>query len=219
MELIGNYKIEKKNYSYKFTTSKVVCWSLINEVFKISGDHLESSTEEDVSEASFINQLIFYFPRNLGIFFPNLQVLTLYSCGIKRISKFDLHGLRRLKEISLNGNHLVTLPNNLFESTPEIESVSFCRNKIKYIGPNIFDSLDNLRYANFKLNKNIDIVFKVDGKGPTLEEMKAYIAEFCQEIFHGQVNNYFDNLKGIFGKTFTARHSWSEPMESYMDFY
>lgn len=200
MELFGNFKFEEKIKVYKFIVTRIVNWKGENEVVRVIGDHFEDFTNEDIEAVSFTDMKIDRFPRSLNHFFPNLKVLTMNSCGIKSISKLDLVGLKNLRQLTMNGNGIVSIPGNLFEGTPKVETLSFYGNKIKFIDSNIFHALRGLKYANFKMNANIDACFKIEGNGITLKDLKTIVKDKCQPEPYDTIENYFRQLK-TFGCT------------------
>jgi Leucine-rich repeat (LRR) protein len=158
---------------------------------QVIGDHIGSRKNEDVEGISFNNLKIYQIPRNIHRFFSNLKTLTISSCGLKNISKQDFFGLKLLKHLTLNGNLIASLPNNLFENTPVIEAISMYGNKIELIGPNVFDSLKNLKYVNLKMNVNIDVCCK-DYNGTSIEQLKTIINENCQPKVLVEISDFFD---------------------------
>lgn len=198
MELFGEFKYEEKHDIYKCNITRVISWKVDEKVLRTVGDHQKDKTNDNLSAISFNNIRIDHFPRRLEMFFPNLRTLTINSCGLQSIRKFDLIGLENLKQLTLNGNEISALPDNLFEATPNIETLSFYSNRIRFIGMNIFNPLSKLKYANFKMNVNIDVCFKTVGNGVTLDEMKRIIEANCQPKFEGQIENFFDDLKLVY---------------------
>lgn len=183
MEIFGDFKYEAKTSVYKFIVSRVITWTFYGEVLRVVGDHVEGKTSKDVDAISISSIELKRFPRLIGRFFPNLKAMTINSCGLKGIEKSDLLGLTSLTQLTLNGNEITELPNDLFHATPQLEAVSFYGNQIEFIGANIFDFLPHLTYANFKLNVNIDDCFKSFGFGVSLHELKDTIQVHCQHNF------------------------------------
>lgn len=169
MELFGSFNFEEKNQIYKFIVLKVDNLKAGDGILGVVGDHIRDKTNKDVDAVSICNISLNHFPRLIGQFFPNLKILTVNSCGIKRITRFNFTGLANLEQLMMNGNKITTLPDGLFEDTPALEAVSFYGNKVKFIHSNIFNSLSYLKYANFKMNINIDACYKTTGNGISQE--------------------------------------------------
>lgn len=179
MEIFGNFAFDERSSTYKFNVQRVITWQLDYSIARVVGDHQDDKTNEDVEAIAFSNFNLQQFPQNIGKFFPNLKVLTVNSCNLTSISKYDLMGLKELRQLTLNGNLISHLPNNLFENTQLIEFVSLYGNRVEFIGRNIFDSLKHLKYVNLKMNFTIDACFK-DLYGVTLDQLKKIINKNCQ---------------------------------------
>lgn len=63
---------------------------------------------------------------------------------------------------------------------------------------NIFIPLKKLKYANLKMNVNIDVCYKTVGSGVTLEELKKIIETDCQPKFQGRIESFFVDLKTVY---------------------
>lgn len=161
MELFGNFCYDEESTFYNFNVTRVVNWKAADEVLRIVGEHLEENFNENVESVTFSSLRMNRFPRGIGGFFPNLKVLTIINCGIKRITKNDLMGLGNLQELVMDGNEITTLPSGLFDEIPAIDTISLSDNKIKVelIDAYILDSLHNLNFINFNGNINIDGIY------------------------------------------------------------
>lgn len=195
MELYGNFELEPRSDLYKYNIMRVVKWEAHNKVIKVAGKHLKNKNHENLDEISFTDMGITRFPLQMGNIFPNLTILTMNGCALQNLTKFDLKGMKNLKQLSFNGNQITSLSDGLFDETPNLEFISFYGNKVQFIGLNIFDKLPNLRYANFKMNTNIDACYKIVGKGVSLEYLKAIIRVDCQRSSFEDIENYFHELK------------------------
>lgn len=196
MELFGSFKFDERSKVYKFMVTRLVNWKTAdNIVLRVIGDHLEDYTNDEVEAISFTDMQIDRFPRHIHRFFPNLKVVTMNSCGLRSITKLDLMGLKNLRQLTMNGNNIISLPGNLFDETPKIETLSFYGNKIEFIDSNIFNSLRGLKYANFKMNVSIDACYKSEGNGITLRDLMTIVREKCQPEVYDTIKNYFYHLK------------------------
>lgn len=207
MELFGQFKVEEKSNIYKYTVGRIIDWKTDEGVLRTVGEHVEEKENKDVEAVSLSGLRIGCFPLLIGKFFQNLTVLTMNGCGLQRISKDDLDGLKNLQQLTLNGNEISSLPNDLFEGTPKIEIISFYGNKIEFIGAKIFDCIPNCVYANFKMNVNLDDCFKLAGNGITLERLKLIIKEKCQRKRFYIIGKSFSEMIGIEKKTWRINES------------
>ncbi|MGE0206829.1 MAG: leucine-rich repeat domain-containing protein [Candidatus Babeliales bacterium] len=64
----------------------------------------------------------------------------------------DLPTLARITHLNLSNNKLKTLPNNIFDKLPNLESINLSFNELTTLNPSIFKSLKNLTYLH--LGKN-----------------------------------------------------------------
>lgn len=180
MELFGEFFIDPKSEIYKFIVLRVVLWKSYEGILRTVGAHVNGKSNENVEAIILSNLALDRFPRLLGCFFPNLKTVTGNNCGLRSIGKADLKGLTKLKQLSLNGNRIISLPNDLFEPTPNIEIVSFYGNRIRFIGDKIFNQLKFLEYANFKMNLTIDVCLKDGYNGVPFQHLEKIIGSNCQ---------------------------------------
>jgi len=144
------------------------------------GKHIDGKCNDDV-EAFIIREIKLHcFPCGLTKIFPNLKYLSVNSCGLKRINKFDLREYSKLRQLNLNGNRLTILPEDLFKFTQQLETISFYGNQIEFIGLKLLDPLEHLMHANFKMNITIDACYKTIGRGQSLDKLKRIIKQRCQ---------------------------------------
>jgi Leucine-rich repeat (LRR) protein len=98
------------------------------------------------------DQIVHHLPTSLETFFPELNVLQIWSCGLRSLSQSDLKVFENLNELSLSGNEIEVLPSNLFSENLKISKIDFSRNNLKHVGFNLLTSLDNLIFADFYRN-------------------------------------------------------------------
>jgi hypothetical protein len=109
----------------------------------ISGFHLDGKTNTDVTNFDARALIIRYFPKYLGIFFPNLDKIFIEG-GMYELHKEDIQNLPKLKTIFMSNNNIEYLEKDLFINHPYIELLYFESNNIKYVDPNVFDNLSKL---------------------------------------------------------------------------
>jgi hypothetical protein len=88
-------------------------------------------------------------PRNIDIFFPNIELVDCSNNEISYIDMVDLQQFPKLKFLWMEKNLITYIPGNLFQYTPEIEIIWFVHNPIIKIGYNFFFNLPKLRKLNF----------------------------------------------------------------------
>src|SRR5690349_17742970 len=67
-----------------------------NQIKAFNGVHQHGRSDKDVKGILFVNTIVDYFPRGLNKHFPNLAYFFINGCGIKEISKEDLHDYKGL---------------------------------------------------------------------------------------------------------------------------
>lgn len=85
-----------------------------------------------------------------------MKVLSLSNLGIYRISSPDIAQFPSLQVLILFNNQLDQLDGDLFNENPLIEYINLSSNQIRHLGPNIFNSVRNLRVLRMLHNICID---------------------------------------------------------------
>lgn len=182
MELFGEFKFNEESTFYEFIVTRVINWKAGDEVFRITGDHIEENINENVESLTVSFLMMSRFPRGIGRFFPNLRNLSIEGCGLKSINKNDLIGLENLQQLALDGNEITTLPEDLFQETPLLEKISLSDNKIKFelIDACVLDSLKYLKLVNFIGNVNIDKLYTTE------EDDQSEVYETVEHFYHSE---------------------------------
>lgn len=173
------------NYTYKCI---VTCYESYGDtkITSFDGEHEDKKTNKDVTIIFFEGCVMTSFPRNLASdFFPNLAVIQLSDCELKKITREDLRHYPNLIYLGIIDCFLETLPANLFDYTPKVEFIDFSMNKIKYISPMIFDPLIRVSGVNLKYNESIHahwIPSEKDSIAKSLEELKDMIKNYTRPL-------------------------------------
>lgn len=183
MEVHCSYLFD--NYTYKCIVSN----EDLTEGLKIqnfNGDHHPGKTNKDVTIVFFEGCKLQHFPRDLRRFFPKIAVIQIIECNLNEITKEDLQGYPDLIYFGIIDNELSYLPGNLFEYTPKVEFIDFSLNKIKWIGPMIFEPLINVEGINLKYNQNIHCHWipsqKEKSVAKNLEDLKKIVRNCCRPM-------------------------------------
>ncbi|KAJ6637529.1 TD and POZ domain-containing protein 4, partial [Pseudolycoriella hygida] len=153
--------------------------------------HLPGKTKSDVQAVRITDSSLHFLPANIGANFRNIIALEVIDCGLAAIDPFTLLSVSsfksdatvffNLQELSLPDNNIEFLPENLFKFTKKLKIINFRYNRIKYIHQEILYDLNDLIFADFRNNVNIDEVYSLRGKeGVTLSVLNAKIALCCQ---------------------------------------
>jgi len=118
----------------------------------ISGDHLNGYTNENVRSVGIYGVKTMYMPRGLENFFSDLILIDIYQVGLSEIHQEDMQPFHNLRFLSLSGNKLKHLEDNLFINNPKLEVILLFKNQIKSVGT-VFRNLINLRWVSFDNNE------------------------------------------------------------------
>lgn len=96
---------------------------------------------DDVRVFLALNRVVRYIPKFLDTIFPSLFGLRFENTQLSYISKEDLAPFPKLRLLTSVLNRIEFLEADLFVNNPDLEFISFRSNQIKYIHPNVFESL------------------------------------------------------------------------------
>lgn len=118
-----------------------------------------------------------YFPKGIEKFFPNLLDISISYGNIKKLNGDEFEHWKDLEEFRFDHTNLEIVPGNLFSKNKKLENIILSNNKIKVIGAELLDGLDELSVVSFLGNVCID------QSGLIAEEyelIKKIIREKCQ---------------------------------------
>lgn len=121
------------------------------------------------------DQIVHHLPNSLERFFPELNVLQIWSCGLRSLSQSDLKVFENLNELSVSGNEIEVLGSNLFSENLKLTKLDFSRNNLKHLGFNLLIPLDNLIFADFYQNFCIS-----DGSRSRKTDLIKNLRKSCQ---------------------------------------
>lgn len=143
------------------------CWlenlkQLVRSEIELSKEakHSHGKDKQHVTAVSISNSITYYIPSKISDHFKNLVAIQIIRCDLRIISKDDLQPCFLLKELLLPYNNIESLPADLFDNTPLLEVLSFANNKIKFISTQTLTPLKSLKFADFRGNINIDVIYK-----------------------------------------------------------
>jgi hypothetical protein len=134
----------------------------------------------------FVSKLVTFdtkltqLPSNIASFFPNLTSIEAtdpwgkVKSGLKVLEKGDLDAFKLLSVLILNENDIEVLANDVFQGNQHLRKIDLTHNKLKKIGPNFIDNLNELE--TIYLWQNICIK---DNMSP--EKVKEYLKTHCQD--------------------------------------
>lgn len=122
----------------------------VNKIFGLNRD------KDQVHVLKIHDQLIRYFPMNISSFFPNIEVIQIWSSGLKTLSQKDLAPFTQLRELSVSRNEIENLSSDIFEMNQNLIKIDFSRNRLKHVGYFILKPLKHLIYVDFYQNDCIN---------------------------------------------------------------
>lgn len=170
----------------------------ISDFTTFFGRHLPDLSDGDVIGIALANCKFSGFPRELPTLFPKLDHVAING-GLREITKDDLRGFLNLKFLDLQGCEITSLPDDLFENTPNLEVIYLSYNKLSFIGEKLLEPLKSLKYIDFRGNLSINEVYdedKANGNDLSLEDLKRVIRAKCRgEVDSRENHNYDSNIR------------------------
>lgn len=120
----------------------------------VYGQHESGKSDSDVKYLFILHVThLAVFPRGIENFFPNLEAIYIGNSSITSLSGDELEPFGNLFWLSFSRNaDFERIPGNLFNSNPLMRHIQFYDNNIKHVGVNLFSSLTNLIFLDFRFN-------------------------------------------------------------------
>lgn len=91
-----------------------------------------------------------FIPAGISNKFERLKVLLIQSCGLLSVSKENLKQFGDFLEyLTLHGNKITSIDDNLFEFNKNLKSINLSVNPIRFITPEFFENfnkMENIKY-------------------------------------------------------------------------
>lgn len=139
------------------------------EVEVIEGNHQQEKNNSNVGLFYISRINVQRIPRDLEIFFPNLEIFYIAYAGLQEITADDLKYPNLKRFTSLN-NKLRVLESDLFKFTPKLRFIHIFGSPLSYIGEGLFSNLPELVYADLRKNDCVDYVTLSSFDVPELNE-------------------------------------------------
>lgn len=118
----------------------------------VTHNHLLGRNHSDVQHLLIGSQPLRLPPRDIHLFFPNLESIKITRAELTEITSEDLKGLPLLKQLILHENRLQSIESDLFKHNSALTGLSIWGNQIKHVGHNVFDRLHGLSSFYFRNN-------------------------------------------------------------------
>lgn len=201
MEIVCHFGHEEWTLSSKsvYTCTVTSCY-IKNKglVAEFKAKHAVNRNNQSVRGLKFENTIVHYMPRNLAKIFPNLIYLEIKNCELQEISAEDLAGLKLLQDLSLEGNNITTLPEDIFKNMKQLKEVGLSKNLIQKFDVNILKPIkETIESFHIENNPGINEVFqKNDNKiDDFIERLKESVANKEDVIKNFEkMSKRFENL-------------------------
>lgn len=143
---------------------------------KVSGQHLDGNTNDDVERLYFEDQNIPFLPHGIDERFINLKLLSVINSSlvhinnealkmnnlidltieynnIKYIDENTFQNLRQLKSLNLASNHIAELHLNTFKNMNELKTLNLNWNQLELLKAGVFNDCRNLQTLMLRQNK------------------------------------------------------------------
>lgn len=143
---------DKPGYACTATLINVTLNALqITVINGVSAENLKSNRVRFSHTVSTAHncQMLKTVPQRLEIFFPNMDVLSLLSCGTNKLNENDLAKYTKLRRLDIVSSYIEYVPRNFFAHTPNMEKINFNSNRIQSVGFGLLNNLKVLDEAVF----------------------------------------------------------------------
>ncbi|KAG5670795.1 hypothetical protein PVAND_001034 [Polypedilum vanderplanki] len=156
-----------------FIESQIVANKSVNIKWRLQDSN--SSSFVSPRKIIFRNCTFFEFPQVMkGCNINSLKTLEIVSCQFKEFEKVNFKYFF-FKELYIIDCELETLNGDFFKNMRHVVKISFAGNKLKQIGPELLDGLNQLDWVDFRYNSKINMLFDAQNRNNsnTLNEIKA----------------------------------------------
>lgn len=194
MELECEFKFKSATSLYTCVIKSATITKQKTSITGIKGIHSGGRRNCDVEAIRFENQIVRYFPRELHKIFSGLIYFEISNCELKEVSRNDLMGLEYLVELNLTGNHLTTLPNNLFANMPKLQKIFLGDNKLERLSSQLLEPLlqNELTFVGLENNRKINLFYDSWGDLESVESVEKLMKTIDERF--GVSNEILENL-------------------------
>jgi Leucine-rich repeat (LRR) protein len=119
---------------------------------------------------------------------PNLEILSMFKCGVDEFPDKLLHNLKKLKKFEAVFNRITFLHADFFSNNLEIEEIAFRNNQLKVIEVD-FLKFPKLKSLRLDYNDCIDASFIVTNTATiSLKELQSIINDKCKKNNESKFN-------------------------------
>lgn len=178
---------------YSCRTKKYIVINEAREIQSVTGDHLKTHANVNVTQYFARGLTVERFPKGLGDHLSSLEVVRITLCNMRLMLREDLGNLEKLKYLDLIGNKLEKLESNTFELTPNLKEVILNNNRIQFIGAKLIDHLVNIELISF--GGNVCTSSQSRYSQEQLDRLKTEIKLKCSDISRAEMMIRFDEVE------------------------
>lgn len=165
----------------------------IPRIKSFKGTHESGKNDSDVVSLLLQNDTVRFLPIRVYEQFPNLTHLYVVFCGLEKIWRQDISGLKHLEVAAFGNNRLTSVPDDLFVDMKKLRKVFFECNRITHLSSNLLRPIEStLEHASFSFNVKIDDYFLISEKGSlSLPDFMVMIDKCCEPPL--KTEEFFDS--------------------------
>lgn len=183
---------------------------------KISGQHLEGKTINDVLIVSIRNQKTSFLPSGLGKLFPNLETVIVDSSGLTKIGINDFEEMTKVRRLSIRNNSIESIEEGAFDKLVNLEYAYLPENKIESLPERAFHELSKLKSINLNNNKLRQLKANQLPKKNVITEF--IVSRNQLEAIEPKILTLLRNAKIDFTKNLCIDEKYSHPSK-YFEFF
>lgn len=120
--------------------------SSISSVKYNNGSEVEMNYLAQIEALWISTAKVIFFPTGIVSKFPNLKLLAVTNSGLMSVNKENLKAFGiKLEELDLSDNNITSIDADLFEYNPNLKYISLYSLPLRYIEPEFFLNLRNLK--------------------------------------------------------------------------
>ena len=140
-------------------------------------EKINSVNVANIEDFYVYDQIVKYFPSNLGEKFKGLISVRIHRSKLIEISRSDFKGIENLKALDLGNNELTEIGKNIFDDLHLLEKLNLNDNNINTINEGALRRLKNLKSINLGSNH--------------LRKVDVNLFKYCKELEVVSLNNNF----------------------------
>lgn len=122
-------------------------------------DNTDANINVNDIEALYVykNDNLVHIPSGINNFMPKIKVIKWRDSVLEFIFPDDLRQFPHLEGLYLHRNKIKRI-HKIFQFTPRLQEIAFDNNEISYVSEGLLDGLSELKWADFRWNKCVDMM-------------------------------------------------------------